>query len=72
MKNSYSSKRAVTILAAAAVLASILSMAGCSSGQTTPAKLKFAISFSAEKSKTPLDGRMLLLISKSGEGEPRN
>jgi len=72
MKNSYSSKRAVPILAAAAVLASILSMAGCSSGQTTPAKLKFAISFSAEKSKTPLDGRMLLLISKSGEGEPRN
>jgi hypothetical protein len=35
------------------------------------AKLKFAISFTEQHSKTPLDGRMLLLISTDGSQEPR-
>jgi hypothetical protein len=44
--------------------------AGCAkSGSGT--KLKFAVSFSAEKSKTPLDGRILLLVSNDGTAEPR-
>jgi len=34
-------------------------------------KLKFVISFPAEMSKTPLDGRMLLLISTNDAQEPR-
>jgi putative esterase len=34
-------------------------------------KLRFAISFPAERNKTPLDGRLLLMISTDGEKEPR-
>ncbi|MGC9057323.1 MAG: hypothetical protein ACP5J6_10780 [Candidatus Saccharicenans sp.] len=34
-------------------------------------QLKFAISFPAERSATPLDGRLLLLISTSNSPEPR-
>ena len=40
--------------------------AGCSQGAHSPAdqaQLKFAISFPAERSASPLDGRLLLLIS---------
>jgi hypothetical protein len=35
------------------------------------AEVKFAVSFPAERSKTPLDGRMLLLLSTNGDAEPR-
>jgi hypothetical protein len=35
------------------------------------AELRFAVSFPAERSKTPLDGRLLLLISTDGKAEPR-
>jgi hypothetical protein len=35
------------------------------------AEVKFAVSFPAERSKTPVDGRMLLLLSTNGEAEPR-
>lgn len=35
------------------------------------AQSKFAISFPEQRSKTPLDGRMLLLISTDGSQEPR-
>jgi hypothetical protein len=34
-------------------------------------RLKFAVSFPAEMSATPLDGRLLLLISTNNEREPR-
>jgi hypothetical protein len=34
-------------------------------------ELRFAVSFPAERSKTPLDGRLLLLISTDGTSEPR-
>ncbi|MDH4197195.1 MAG: alpha/beta hydrolase-fold protein [Candidatus Aminicenantes bacterium] len=37
----------------------------------TEAKLKFAVSFPAEKSAAPLDGRVLLMISSDGSAEPR-
>ena len=33
---------------------------------------RFSVSFPSELSSTPLDGRMLLMISKNPEGEPRN
>jgi len=35
------------------------------------AQLRFGISFPAERSKTPLDGRLLLLISTDDKAEPR-
>jgi hypothetical protein len=35
------------------------------------AEVKFVVSFPAERSKTPLDGRMLLLLSTNGDAEPR-
>ncbi len=35
------------------------------------AQVKFAVSFPAERSKTPLDGRLLLLLSTNGDAEPR-
>src|SRR6185295_17339759 len=37
----------------------------------TQAKLKFNVSFPETASKEPLDGRLLLLISKNNEREPR-
>jgi hypothetical protein len=35
------------------------------------AEVKFAVSFPAERSRAPLDGRLLLLLSTNGESEPR-
>jgi hypothetical protein len=35
------------------------------------AEVKFAVSFPAERSKAPLDGRMLLLLSTNDQAEPR-
>ncbi len=37
----------------------------------TKSAVRFSISFPAERSKTALDGRLLLLISKNNEREPR-
>jgi hypothetical protein len=54
-----------------ASLALIISSNHCSTKQVSAAKLKFAISFPQERSKTPLDGRMLLLISTNDSNEPR-
>ncbi len=43
-----------------------------STGLAAPAaKLKFSVSLPAEGTPAPLDGRVILLISKNGEGEPR-
>ncbi len=35
------------------------------------AEVKFAVSFPAERSSVPIDGRMLLLLSTNGDAEPR-
>jgi hypothetical protein len=37
----------------------------------TKSALRFSISFPADRSKTALDGRLLLLIAKNNEREPR-
>lgn len=37
----------------------------------TKSALRFSVSFPAERSKTALDGRLLLLISKNNDSEPR-
>ena len=44
----------------------------CAAPGKPAARLKFAVSFPAERSKTPLDGRVLLLISNDGSLEPRD
>ena len=56
----------------AGVVAAIVTLFGSnkSVGQNTNTA-KFQISFSATLNKGPLDGRLLLLISTSTEGEPR-
>jgi hypothetical protein len=46
--------------------------AGCrGAGLMKGTGLRFAISFTQEQSSTPLDGRMLLMVSADPEGEPR-
>jgi len=56
-----------------AVVALILLLTA--NGKTTEkefmGKLRFAISFTAEKSRTPIDGRLLLMLSVNEEKEPR-
>jgi len=59
--------------AAAAVLPLILlalSLCACRPA-APPAGVTFAVSFPAERSSAPLDGRLLLLLSTNGEAEPR-
>src|SRR3990172_12660048 len=40
-------------------------------GGASAQELRFAVSFPAERSREPLDGRLLLLISKDPSNEPR-
>ncbi|MCX6575189.1 MAG: hypothetical protein NTV82_02220, partial [Candidatus Aminicenantes bacterium] len=54
-----------------AALALMISANRCSTKQPQAAKIKFTISFPQERSKMPLDGRMLLLISTNDTNEPR-
>jgi len=59
-----------------AVALLILASAGCNQKASGPggakqARLKFAVSFPAERSSAPLDGRLLLLISTNNDREPR-
>jgi hypothetical protein len=54
--------RAVRLAAAALILAAPLGLF---------AQVRFAVSFPAERSRAPLDGRLLLLLSTNGESEPR-
>ena len=53
------------LLASSAVLAPVAQL------QSDPGSLKFAISFPSSASGKPLDGRMLLLVSKNNSREPR-
>jgi len=54
---------AIFLVLAAALLAGL--------PRSVSAQLRFGISFPAERSKTPLDGRLLLLISTDDKAEPR-
>jgi hypothetical protein len=42
------------------------------SQQSASTRLRFAVTFPAERSATPLDGRLLLMISADTAGEPRS
>ena len=44
---------------------------GQGTSESTSAQLRFAVSFPAERSQAPLDGRVLLMISTSNDREPR-
>ena len=48
-----------------------LSLVPCRSATAGDGKLRIGVSFSAERSRQPLDGRILLMISKDGSKEPR-
>lgn len=71
----HSQSKIIYFIALAAVIVSLLGLAaGCSQGERSnpgKARLKFAISFPAERSANPLDGRLLLLISTDDKKEPR-
>ncbi|MGE0103180.1 MAG: alpha/beta hydrolase-fold protein [Blastocatellales bacterium] len=53
------------------ILLSLLSLNGRDGVIAQRAALRFEVSFPAERSRTPLDGRLLLLLSTDGSQEPR-
>src|SRR5688572_33162832 len=54
------------------VAASTLLPSAGANAQNASARLRFAVTFPAERSATPLDGRLLLMISADTAGEPRS
>ena len=65
-------RNAIAIVSGAVLIVSLL--VGCESGaapNNESSRLSFAISFPAELSSEPLDGRVLLVISDNDEREPR-
>ena len=56
-------------VAPAAVLAAVAILLAVP--RVSLAEVKFAVSFPAERSAVPVDGRMLLLLSTNGDAEPR-
>lgn len=71
MKARQITKNVIFFILVAIFSSSALTVPSCSSKKGLAAKLKFAISFPVERSKRALDGRILLMISKSGDSEPR-
>jgi hypothetical protein len=63
--------RAAQAAAAALVFAIISSTLSSCRPAAAPAEVKFTVSFPAERSETPLDGRVLLLLSTNDASEPR-
>jgi len=59
-------------LAWSSLLAFGLATLGCQPGQDeSGTRLRFSISYPQERSRTPLDGRVLLMVSKDESAEPR-
>jgi len=63
-------KNALAVLAILSVLSLGIS-AGSATVEKSECRLRVGVQFPAERSKTPLDGRMLLLVSADGSAEPR-
>ncbi len=63
--------RKLSVFLTMLLLLLVLPLTGELKGRQAAGKTRFAISFPSEKSKTPLDGRMLLMISTDGSQEPR-
>ena len=53
-------------------LASLLASAHSADAQSRTSSLRFAVTFPAERSAAPLDGRLLVLISADTSAEPRH
>lgn len=53
------------------VIVLVFLLSGRSNGDNQAAKLRFGISFTKEQSRTPLDGRVLLMVSTAPSREPR-
>lgn len=51
---------------------SFFCIAGCTASSTAPKKTQFSVSFPQMASTTPLDGRVVLLLSKDKSREPRS
>jgi len=64
-------KRIIRVCLAIALIMLILSEKGETQERKAAGGLRFTVSFPAERSKTPLDGRLLLMISTDGSKEPR-
>ncbi len=65
------SRRLLSALLAAATLAAGLVSLDARQPASTPGPLRFEISYPASRSDTPLDGRLLLILSTRKDGEPR-
>jgi hypothetical protein len=63
--------RKLSVCFAMLLLFLILPLEGEMKEKQAAGRLRFAISFPPERSKTPLDGRVLLMISTDGSQEPR-
>lgn len=55
----------------AIILTTGLSFAGVANAQGKKTPLRFAVSFGAKLSPQPVDGRLLLILSKDASKEPR-
>jgi hypothetical protein len=49
----------------------LLSFSTHAFGEAKECRLRFGVAFAEERSKTPIDGRLLLMISSDGSSEPR-
>jgi len=58
-------------LLAAGLALTVLAAAHCSAPAASGSKLRFSIGLPAAGAAGPIDGRVLLLVSKNGQGEPR-
>src|ERR1041384_5848044 len=59
------------LLASIAIVIAVFCVVSTTSSSQQNSNLRFAISFPQSTSSTPLDGRLLLLISKNDTAEPR-
>ncbi|HYB53220.1 MAG TPA: hypothetical protein VEG84_05085, partial [Thermoanaerobaculia bacterium] len=64
-----SSRPSLRFIALATVTAALL--VGAAATRSFPTHLRFVVTYGADKSKEPLDGRLLLLISSDPSAEPR-
>jgi hypothetical protein len=63
--------RPLLAAAAGAGMLALLASGGTREGRAAPSPVRFAVSFPSSASATPLDGRLLLMISNDDRAEPR-
>ncbi len=65
------SRRHVPALVLAALLGPVIATLGATAASSQAGPLRFEVSYPAARSETPLDGRLLLILSTRKDGEPR-